>query len=203
MLTLQNKSQGQTLKNVGLYLPRPVFGHGQLYVALSRVGDPRFIKVLVMDTREQGRDEEETSVFTVNIVYPEILAEARRLLRESLASQTSPASSESITCMRCDPPQRQNDPQPMVNSSETTPAQAANDTCDPSNAPHDDDVDADAVDANIERNLLAPLRSSGIQVPNRLLTQQEAWALAHHASAGVTSVQENELLDPWDNNQFH
>ena len=54
MLTLQNKSQGQTLKNVGLYLPRPVFGHGQLYVALSRVGDPRFIKVLVMDTREQG-----------------------------------------------------------------------------------------------------------------------------------------------------
>ena len=41
-----------------------------------------------------------------------------------------------------------------------------------------------------------------IHVPNRLLTQQEAWALAHHAS-GVTSAQENELLDPWDNNQFH
>ena len=133
-------------------------------MALSRVGDPRFIKVLVMDTGEQGRYEGKTGVFTVNIVYPEILAEARRLLRESLASQTSPASSESITCMRCDPPQRQNDPQPMVNSSETTPAQAANDTCDPSNAPHDDDVDADAVDANIERNLLAPLRSSGIHM---------------------------------------
>ena len=51
----------------------------------------------------------------------------------------------------------------------------------------DDDVDADAVDANIERNLLAPLRSSGIHVPNRLLTQQEAWALAHHAS-GLSSA---------------
>ena len=86
----------------------------------------------------------------------------------------------------------------MVNNT----AHAANDTYDPNNTLHDDDVDADAVDANIERNLLAPLRSSGIHVPNRLLTQQEAWALAHHAS-GVTSAQENELLDPWDNNQFH
>ncbi|XP_057456195.1 uncharacterized protein LOC130747313, partial [Lotus japonicus] len=29
-----NKSQGQALSQVGLFLPRPVFTHGQLYVAL-------------------------------------------------------------------------------------------------------------------------------------------------------------------------
>jgi hypothetical protein len=34
-----NKAQGQTYKRVGLWLPTPVFSHGQLYVALSRVGD--------------------------------------------------------------------------------------------------------------------------------------------------------------------
>ncbi|MGH9060520.1 MAG: DEAD/DEAH box helicase, partial [Acidimicrobiales bacterium] len=33
-----NKAQGQTLQRVGLFLPSHVFPHGQLYVALSRVG---------------------------------------------------------------------------------------------------------------------------------------------------------------------
>ena len=31
-----NKAQGQTFDKVGIYLPAPVFIHGQLYVALSR-----------------------------------------------------------------------------------------------------------------------------------------------------------------------
>ncbi|RCV37930.1 hypothetical protein SETIT_8G102700v2 [Setaria italica] len=31
-----NKAQVQTITNVGIYLPEPVFAHGQLYIALSR-----------------------------------------------------------------------------------------------------------------------------------------------------------------------
>ncbi|KAL8133227.1 hypothetical protein AgCh_008622 [Apium graveolens] len=31
-----NKSQGQSLENVGLFIPKPVFTHGQLYVAVNR-----------------------------------------------------------------------------------------------------------------------------------------------------------------------
>ncbi|XP_074327998.1 uncharacterized protein LOC141665910 [Apium graveolens] len=35
-----NKSQGQSLDTVGLYLPRAAFSHGHIYVAISRVTRP-------------------------------------------------------------------------------------------------------------------------------------------------------------------
>ena len=44
-----NKTQGQTLDLVGLFLPRPVFSHGQLYVAMSRVTSAEGLKVFILD----------------------------------------------------------------------------------------------------------------------------------------------------------
>ena len=68
-----NKSQGQTLKRVGLYLPNCVFAHGQLYVAFSRVCSIGAIKVKVVDTARQGKRNDRDGTYTINVVYPEIL----------------------------------------------------------------------------------------------------------------------------------
>lgn len=50
-----NKSQGQSLQKVGLYLPKQVFCHGQLYVALSRVTNRNGRKILI---NENGGSDE-------------------------------------------------------------------------------------------------------------------------------------------------
>lgn len=61
-----NKSQGQSMEKVGLYLPSPIFCHGQLYVAISRVTSPAGLHILLGD----GTTEEKNS--TKNIVYEEV-----------------------------------------------------------------------------------------------------------------------------------
>lgn len=62
-----NKSQGQTLSHVGVYLKKPVFTHGQLYVAVSRATSRKGLKILIVD------DDGNCSSETRNVVYHEIL----------------------------------------------------------------------------------------------------------------------------------
>lgn len=62
-----NKSQGQTLNCIGIYLRKPVFCHGQLYVAISRVTSKKGLKILIEN--EDGTCSSKTR----NIVYKEVL----------------------------------------------------------------------------------------------------------------------------------
>jgi ATP-dependent exoDNAse (exonuclease V) alpha subunit len=60
-----NKSQGQSVKFVGLDLRTPAFTHGQFYVAVSRVTSVSNIKAIW--------EEKERVAKTQNVVYTEAL----------------------------------------------------------------------------------------------------------------------------------
>ena len=56
------KAQGQTLSHVGIYLKQGFFSHGQLYVAMSRVGSKDSLKIY-----------SDHGVYTTNVVYNKVL----------------------------------------------------------------------------------------------------------------------------------
>jgi len=55
LLTI-NRSQGQTLPNVEIYLSRHVFSHGQLYVTLSRRVSQNSTKVFIKEGKIERED---------------------------------------------------------------------------------------------------------------------------------------------------
>jgi len=58
---------------IGIFLPKPVFTHGQLYVAMSRIGCLEGVKLLVTDEWEDAHEDAHVDVYTRNVVYTEML----------------------------------------------------------------------------------------------------------------------------------
>jgi hypothetical protein len=72
-----NKSQGQTLKKVALYLPKAVFTHGQLYVGMSRTGDHNDLRIMLLDEPGFQGSLSVNGIqryFAKNIVYKEVFS---------------------------------------------------------------------------------------------------------------------------------
>ena len=60
-----NKSEGQTVQRVGGNFPDPIFAHGALYVALSRVGSKDAINFFI----KQPQVHNMQYFHTKNVVY--------------------------------------------------------------------------------------------------------------------------------------
>ena len=83
-----HKSQGQTFSMVGIYLASPVFTHGMLYVAFSRVGMPTRIRVCIEPcTSARVHAATRPGHYTRNVVYHEVLRD--RAVRQTLRDITN------------------------------------------------------------------------------------------------------------------
>ena len=80
-----NKSQGQTIPNVGVYLPEPVFSHGQLYVAMSRATARANIRILVVPPNAEAEEEdyeEKANNMGKKIKIKRSIEQLRKILRK-------------------------------------------------------------------------------------------------------------------------
>ena len=67
------KAKGQSMNNLRVLLPQPVFSHEKLYAALSRAGIPNKTNVIISNIKDtQGSFENYDGVYTNNVVYTEI-----------------------------------------------------------------------------------------------------------------------------------
>jgi hypothetical protein len=84
-----HKSQGQSFERMGIYIDTPLFTHGQLYVALSRVGKAGGIFMHIVD-KDQNKIK-----YTDNVIYHSALqSEGYRIRSEN--DQIRPAEDRSI-----------------------------------------------------------------------------------------------------------
>ena len=66
-----NETQGQKFSKVGIYMQRPYFSHGQLYVAMSRAQRFADVNVEIINNARQGNHC--GGMYTPNVVYRQIL----------------------------------------------------------------------------------------------------------------------------------
>uniref|UniRef100_A0A0A9EQC0 Uncharacterized protein n=1 Tax=Arundo donax TaxID=35708 RepID=A0A0A9EQC0_ARUDO len=52
----------QTIPNIGIYLPEPVFSHEQLYIVLSRATVRNNVKILAISVDEKKRSNDKKKI---------------------------------------------------------------------------------------------------------------------------------------------